>query len=273
MQKVVKAIQPEHLLVETDSPYLAPVPHRGKTNEPANVSLIAKKIAELQGFNDEDIRRVTSYNAYKLFGVGEKPEPKIAYQIKDTLYLNLTLRCDSDCIFCDRKGEAMVKGHNLHIDKEPSAQELAGQIGDPKKYREIVFCGYGEPTIRLEIVKQIAKYVKENGGKTRLDTDGHGNVINHRNILPELRGLIDAVSVSLNSIDRREYSNLMRPEVKTRDLAAQQWDEMIEFAKAAIDYIPDVYMTVVGLEGIDAEAAKKFAEETIGVKFRLRPMF
>ncbi len=273
LQKVVKAIQPEHLLVETDSPYLAPSPHRGKTNQPAHVSLIANKIAALQGLSDEDIRRVTSYNAFKLFRVGETPEPKIAYQIKDSLYLNLTLRCDSDCIFCDRKGEAMVKGHNLHIEKEPSAEDLTVQIGDPKKYKEIVFCGYGEPTIRLEIVKQVASYVKENGGRTRLDTDGHGNVINHRNILPELRGLIDAVSVSLNSIDRGEYSNLMRPEVKTKALAAQQWDEMIEFAKAAIDYIPDVYMTVVGIQGIDIEAAKKFAEEKIGVKFRFRPMF
>jgi TatD DNase family protein len=267
LQKIVRAIQPEHFLVETDAPYLAPSPHRGKTNEPSYVPLVANKIAELQNLSDEDIRRITSYNAYKLFGVGEEPAPKITYQIKDSLYLNLTLRCDSNCIFCDRKGEAMVKGHNLHIENEPSAEELMKEIGDPKRFREIVFCGYGEPTIRLDILKQVAGYVKDNGGRTRLDTDGHGNVINHRNILPELNGLIDAVSISLNSTDPEEYQKLMGTE------NVKQWDAMIEFATSAKNFIPDVFMTVVGMDGIDVESTKKFVEEKIGAKFRFRPLF
>lgn len=267
LQKVVRTIQPEHFIVETDSPYLAPSPHRGKTNEPAYVPLIVNKIAELQNLNNEDISRITSYNAYKLFGVGEKPDPKIAYQIKDSLYLNLTLRCDSNCIFCDRKGEAMVKGHNLHIENEPTAEELVKKIGDPKRFKEIVFCGYGEPTIRLDVVKQVAHYVKDNGGKTRLDTDGHGNMINHRNILPELKGLIDSVSVSLNSTDPSEYQKLMGTE------NGKQWEAMIEFASSAKNFIPDVFMTVVGVDELDVESAKKFVEEKMGAKFRFRPLF
>ncbi len=267
LQRIVRNIQPEHLLVETDAPYLAPVPHRGKTNEPAFVPFIARKIAEMQNLHDEDIRRITSYNAYKLFGVGEKPQPKIAYRIKDSIYLNLTLRCDSDCIFCDRKGETMVKGYNLHIEKEPTAEELIKEIGDPKNFKEIVFCGYGEPTIQLEILKRVAHYVKDNGGTTRLDTDGHGNIINHRNILPELQGLVDAVSISLNSIDPIEYQKLMGTE------NGKQWDAMIEFAKAAKEFIHDVYMSAVGVDGINMEATKKFVEEKIGAKFRYRPLF
>ncbi len=267
LQKVVGTVEPEHFLVETDAPYLAPVPHRGKTNEPAFVPNIVDKIAQLQHLTVEDIRRITSYNAYKLFGVGKKPEPRIAYQIRDSLYLNLTLRCDADCIFCDRKGEAMVKGHNLHIENEPSAEELIAEIGDPKRFKEIVFCGYGEPTIRLDIVKEVARYVKQNGGMTRLDTDGHGNIINHRDILPELNGLIDAVSISLNSTDPDEYTKLMgTPNGK-------QWESMLAFAKEAKDYIPKVYMSVVGLDGIDVDSAKKFVEEKIGAEFRFRPMF
>ncbi|MFZ1081319.1 MAG: TatD family hydrolase [Candidatus Kryptoniota bacterium] len=267
LQKAIKNIQPEHFLIETDAPYLAPAPHRGKTNEPAFVPFMARKIAELQNLSEDDTRRTTSYNAYKLFGVGEKPQPKIAYQIKDSIYLNLTLRCDSDCIFCDRKGEAMVKGYNLHIEREPTAEELIKEIGEPKKYKEIVFCGYGEPTIRLEIVKQVAHYVKDNGGTTRLDTDGHGNIINHRNILPELRGLVDAVSISLNSINPKEYQKLMGTEND------KQWEAMVEFAKAAKEFISDVYMSTVGIDGIDIEATKNFVEEKIGAKFRFRPMF
>ncbi len=267
LQKVVRTVEPEHFLAETDSPYLAPVPHRGKTNEPAFVPSLIDKVAALQGLSVEDIRRITSYNAYKLFGVGEKPRPKIAYQIRNSLYLNLTLRCDADCIFCDRKGEAMVKGHNLHIDKEPSAEELTEEIGDPRRFKEIVFCGYGEPTIRLDVVKEVAQYVKSNGGTTRLDTDGHGNVINHRDILPELGGLIDSVSISLNSTDPDEYRKLMgTPNGK-------QWDSMLEFASEAKNFIPRLFMSVVGVDGLDAGSAKEFVEKKFGAEFRFRPLF
>ena len=161
----------------------------------------------------------------------------------------------------------MVKGHNLHIEKEPAPEDLIKEIGDPKRFREIVFCGYGEPTIKLEVVKQVARYVKENGGRARLDTDGHGNIINHRNILPELHGLIDAVSVSLNSTDPVEYQKLMGTE------NGKQWDAMVEFTREAKNYISEVSMTIVGVNGIDTEATKKFVEEKIGAKFRYRPLF
>lgn len=267
LQNAVNRIQPEHLLVETDAPYLAPVPHRGDMNQPAYVPFIVDKIAQLQDLTSEDIARITSYNAYKLFGVGDKPQPRIAYQIKNSLYLNLTLRCDADCIFCDRKGEAMVKGYNLHIEKEPSVEELVSEIGDPTRYKEIVFCGYGEPTIRITVVKEVARHVKEKGGRTRLDTDGHGNVINHRDILPELKGLIDAVSISLNSSDPDEYRRIMGTG------NGKQWESMISFAREARDFIPEVYLSAVGMNGVDIEKAKKFAENEIGAKFRFRPLF
>ncbi|RPH35162.1 TatD family deoxyribonuclease, partial [bacterium] len=68
--RVAAEISPEHLLLETDSPYLAPVPHRGKRNEPAFLPLIASRIAELQHLSAEDIGRATNYNIYHLFGIG-----------------------------------------------------------------------------------------------------------------------------------------------------------------------------------------------------------
>jgi len=74
--EVAKNISVDHVLLETDSPYLAPVPHRGKRNEPANVPLIAQKIAELQNLSVEDISRATNYNAYKLFGIGDVGQPE-----------------------------------------------------------------------------------------------------------------------------------------------------------------------------------------------------
>jgi TatD DNase family protein len=213
------------------------------------------------------VANTTSYNAYKLFGIGNKPGISFTYKIGDALYVNITNRCNADCIFCDRKGDAVIKGYNLKMSKseEPPAEVYIKEIGDPKQFKEIVFCGYGEPTIRWNIVKEVAKYVKDNGGKTRLNTDGHGNVINKRDITQELSPLIDEISVSLNSDDPVQYSKLMRVDPKL-------FNEMIDFVKKAKEYCK-VTMTVVGMSEIDTERAKKFVENDIGVAYRTRPYF
>lgn len=67
LQKVVLHSNPESLLIETDAPFLAPVPKRGERNEPANVSLIVEKIAELRRTTINEIASVTSTNARRLF--------------------------------------------------------------------------------------------------------------------------------------------------------------------------------------------------------------
>jgi TatD DNase family protein len=263
---VAAEISPEHLLLETDSPYLAPVPYRGKRNEPAFLPLVASRIAELQHLSAEDIGRATNYNVYHLFGIGSVGSPQITYKLKNSLYINLTLRCNADCVFCDRKGAAVIKGNNLRIEREPTVEEVIAEIGDPTKYDEIVFCGYGEPTIRLEELKQIARWVKERGGKTRINTDGHGSVINKRNIVPELVGLIDAVSVSLNATDPDQYGRLMQINGEVF------FPAMLDFTREAVRYLPRVTMTVVDMEEIDREKAKQMAEE-IGAVFYQRPYF
>jgi len=183
LRSIASKIQLQHLLLETDSPFMTPVPHRGKRNEPANIPLIAQKIAELHNVSVEDIGRITSANAFKLFGIGEKAKTSFTYKLGNSLYINITNRCNAGCYFCDKDGEASINGYNLKMKKssEPQAEVYINEIGDPKQFDEIVFCGYGEPTIRFEVVKQIAKYVKENGGTTRLNTNGHGNIINKRN--------------------------------------------------------------------------------------------
>ncbi len=265
--EVAGRVSAEHFLLETDSPYLAPVPHRGKRNEPANISLIAATIASLQHLSVDDIARSTNYNVYKLFGIGEPGKPRITYTLKNSLYINLTIRCNADCVFCDRKGEAVIKGANLRIEQEPTASEVIREIGDPTTYDEIVFCGFGEPTIRLEELKDVARWVKSKGGKTRLNTDGHGNIINKRNIVPELAGLLDAVSISLNSTDPKQYGELMR-------LDGQRFfPAMIEFAREAVKMIPRVIMTVVDLNDVDKEKARLLVEEEIGATFYTRPYF
>jgi len=158
-------------------------------------------------------------------------------------------------------------GYNLKMsrEEEPSASVYIYEIGDPSKYDEIVFCGYGEPTIRWDVVKQVAKYVKENGGKTRMNTDGHGNLINKRDITPEFSGLIDSVSISLNSVDPEQYSKLMRLEKSFHA-------EMIDFTKRAKNYT-NVIMSIVGIKTVDSLKAKEFVTSELGVTFRERGYF
>lgn len=265
MADVASVIPADHILLETDSPYLAPVPHRGKRNEPSRIPLIAQKIADIQGYALGDIARTSTFGVHRLFGIGDTPEPRIAYTIRNSLYLNITIRCNADCIFCDRKGAAVIKGNNLKIEREPSIEEVIRAIGDPKTYDEVVFCGYGEPTIRMDVVTAVAQWVRRNGGTIRLNTDGHGTVINGRNIVPELVGLVDMVSISLNSTDPGEYGRLMRVD------GPLMFPAMVEFARECVRSGIPVSMTMVDEQGVDREQCRRFVEHDIGAVFRERP--
>lgn len=70
VREVVALCPLERLLIETDAPYLAPVPHRGKPNEPAYVPLVAAKIAEVKGMAVAEVGLVTTANARRLFHLG-----------------------------------------------------------------------------------------------------------------------------------------------------------------------------------------------------------
>jgi len=260
---VVKYVPDDRLMIETDSPYLTPEPLRGKRNEPAFVVHTAKFIAELRGISYEDIDRITTVNAKRLFGIGEMPEAEIAYRIRDSLYLNVTNRCTSKCTFCVKFHTDFVKGHKLRLEHEPTEEELKNAIGDPTEYKEVVFCGYGEPLLRLDAVKSVASWVKGKGGKVRINTNGHGNLIHKRNILPELQGLVDSISISLDAQDEETYNRICRPAFKNA------FNEVVNFIREAKKYIPDVTATVVTAEGVDVDECKEITD-SLGVKLRVR---
>ncbi|HEY6006923.1 MAG TPA: TatD family hydrolase, partial [Geobacteraceae bacterium] len=171
LREVVRGVKIEHLLVETDCPYLAPVPHRGKRNEPAFVRITAEKVAQLKGLTIEDVARITALNTRRLFGIGGSDESaRIAYRIRDSLYLNITNRCSNRCSFCAKFEDFTVKGHFLRLDHEPSAAEVLAAVGDPSGYEEVVFCGYGEPLLRLDLIKEVAAALKTRGVRVRVNT-------------------------------------------------------------------------------------------------------
>lgn len=264
--QVIKEIPLEYMVLETDCPYLAPVPYRGKRNEPAYITYVAKEIAKLTGLTEADVTRMTTVNARRAFNLpGLMPVGKIAYPIRKSLYLNLTNRCTLECTFCPKKSNNFeVKGHNLKLTKEPDVEDVFRAIGDCGGYEEVVFCGFGEPTLRLEILKIVAKNIKDKGGRVRLDTDGLATLVHGRDVLPELEGLVDAISVSLNASDPETYRKLC-PSMYGKDA----FFAMLSFLEKAKDYIPDVSATVVELPGMDIKACKKLASD-MGVEFRVR---
>ena len=161
----------------------------------------------------KDIERITSLSAINLFGIAKSnPNPEIAYVIRNSLYLNITSLCPNKCVFCSRETAPYVKGHYLGTDSEPTVDELKEAIGDSSGYDEVVFCGFGESTERLEVLKEIAGYLKERGSKVRLDTNGLGDLINGRSICEELEGLIDTICISLNTNIEAEYQKLCHSE-------------------------------------------------------------
>jgi len=262
---VVRAVPIDKMLVETDCPYLSPQKFRGKRNEPAYVRYTAEKVAEIKGLSMEDVARVTSRNCFDLFGFGEVDQStKIAYQIRDSLYLNITNRCTNHCIFCAKFEDFVVKGHELLLDQEPTAEEVKQAIGDPTRYNEIVFCGYGEPLLRLDLIKEVAGWLKQQGVKVRINSDGQANLVHKRNILPELAGLIDSISISLNAADANKYQQLCQS-----DFGIGGYQAVKDFLQQAPEFIPDVTATAVTYPGVDITACEQVAKE-LGVEFRAR---
>lgn len=191
---------------------------------------------------------------------------EIAYELEGSLYLNLTNACPNKCLFCVREYAPGVGGYQLWLDRDPSAEEVIAAAGDISPYREVVFCGYGEPTCRLDTLLHVARNLHGRGVPLRLNTNGLGNLIAGRDILPELAGCIDVVSVSLNAADSEEYQRLCRPAFGERAFPA-----VLDFIRRAKEYIPRVVASVVPFEGLDLEACRRLAGE-LGADFRIRQM-
>jgi TatD family-associated radical SAM protein len=191
----------------------------------------------------------------------------LAYEIRDALYLNITDRCTLACAFCPKhNGSTQVHDYDLALDHRPEVEEILAEVGDPSHYSEIVFCGYGEPTLRLKVLLAVAEEIKKRGGRVRVNTDGLGNLVNKRNILPEMVGRIDALSVSLNGQNREVYDRHCKPALDNA------FEAVLDFLRQAPSYVPSVTATAIeGLDGVDIEACERLAREC-GVQFRARTL-
>ncbi len=190
------------------------------------------------------------------------------YELKDSLYLNITNRCNNSCVFCIKyKTRKFESKYDLWLIREPSVKDIIDCIPDPRKYRQIVFCGYGEPLIRLEIVKEVSKILKEKSAQIRINTDGLANLFHGRNIVPELKNLVDEIFISLNAPNDEQYKKICRP-----IFGKKSFEEIIKFAKEAKKFIPRVVLTAVELPSVDINKCAEIAKY-IGVDFKARPYY
>ena len=196
---------------------------------------------------------------------------EILYKVHNNLYINLTNRCPYSCTFCLRqKMDKVGESDTLWLLREPTAEEVIEEFKkwDVDSFDEIVFCGFGEPTEAFDVLKKVAEFIKSKYNKPiRLNTNGVGNLINKTNIAPELKGLIDTVSISLNNPDPEEYAKLVRSKY-----GVKSFQEMIDFAKECKKYVPNVVMSTVDTT-ISHEEEKKCKEicDKIGAEYRIRP--
>jgi len=269
--QTIEGLRAEDLLVETDSPYLAPVPHRGGRNEPAFVRYTGEFVAARKGLTPEDLARVTRLSTRRLFGLptDEDLEPRVVYPIRTSLYVNLTNRCTLRCTFCSKFRDWVVKGHNLRLPAEPTPEDLWKALEEAgfRGYREVVFCGYGEPLLRWEVVRDLGRRVRAAGVPVRVNTDGLASRVFGLDVPAALEGAVDEYSVSLNAPDPETYATICRS-----SLGGEAHRAVCDFIRSARRHATRVTATVVALPGLDIEAARRLAEQDLGVLFRVRPL-
>ena len=199
------------------------------------------------------------------------PNNIVTYDYFGSLYINMTNRCDCRCVFCIRDQEGSGLG-GLWLDGEPTRQEVLDSIlnMDPTAYPEIVFCGYGEPTYRLDDILWLVDRLKERFGEklppVRINTNGHANLIQGRDVCPELKGRIDTLSISLNATNAPDYVALCHP---IQGEAAYQ--AMLDFARTAKAHVPNVVMTIVDKDKTEEEIQTCYRiAADLGVTLRVR---
>jgi radical SAM enzyme (TIGR04100 family) len=197
----------------------------------------------------------------------------ITYPVKSGLYVNLTNRCPCACEFCLRNNAPGIFGSDsLWLEREPTVDEIIASIESRNldDFTELVFCGYGEPTERLDDLLSVAGHLKSIRPQmlVRVNTNGLSDLIHGEPTAAKLKGLVDTVSISLNTPDPEEYLKVCRPK-----FGFESWQAMLDFAKNCRDYVPNVVMTIVGEPVTTPEVQEKCKAitDSLGVRLRIRP--
>ena len=194
----------------------------------------------------------------------------IVYDYFGGLYINLTNKCPNACEFCIRNfTDSLGDADSLVLKEDPTIDEVKKELEswDVRRYDEVVFCGYGEPTERLPELLELARHIKAKYGRQiRLNTNGLADLIWGRPTAPDLKGVIDAVSISLNEADAQKYLDLCHPR-----FGLQSYDAIIKYIEDVKNYVPYVAVSVVthAISADSLQCCRQKAEE-LGVVFKMR---
>ena len=202
------------------------------------------------------------------------------YTIYGNIYINLTNYCSNACEFCLRNHESVMDGrgfgshkgegdYDLWLDREPSYTDVTEILDkmDFSRYKEMVFCGYGEPSARFDLVEMLAGYAHDRGIKTRINTNGQGSAILGKDIAPRMAKCIDTINVSLNATDPESYDKLCHSR-----FGLKAFDIMLDFAKECVRCGGNVVLSIV--DCVPPEQLQRAAEiaREIGAKLRVRKL-
>ena len=162
-------------------------------------------------------------------------------------------------------------GFNLKLEREPTTAEVKTELDAAlalRRWGEVVFCGFGEPTARLDVLLEVAQWIRERCGSSvaiRVDTNGHGYALNKgRDVAQELRAAgVSSVSVSLNGHDEASYAENCRP------MLGGGFAAVLEFVKKAKDARLEVEVSAVRMPEVDVEKVGAVAA-SLGVPLRVR---
>ncbi|MEX1377929.1 MAG: TatD family nuclease-associated radical SAM protein [Eubacteriales bacterium] len=200
----------------------------------------------------------------------KKKDNVYVYELHDNLYINLTNKCTSNCEFCVRNQQDGMGENVLWLKKEPNADDIMEQLLEfnVDKYRQIVYCGYGEPTLKLDVLLESAKKIKQKYNKfIRINTNGHANLYYKKDVTPEFEGLIDKVSISLNHSRADEYDMICHSKY-----GKDAFDALLDFAEKCKNHVPDVVLTIVDILPEEIQNECKEIAEKIGVNLRIREL-
>lgn len=205
----------------------------------------------------------------KYFSIAESLKKNL--KMPRGLYINLTNQCNNDCVFCLRQKKSMAKESSLWLEKDPTVEEIKTELDkiDWKNISEVVFCGFGEPTMRLAELLEILRYVKKIRPEipTRLNTNGLGELEYGRNISADFENILDTASISLNAATAKRYFQLTRSK-----FGLKSYEAMLTFAEHMKKFVPNVVLTIVDkvTPPEEIEQCKKICAER-NLTLRIRP--
>ena len=264
LRNLAGSLPADRILIETDAPYMSPEPVRGRRNEPFNVRYIADTISEIWGIDQEETAGTLMKNSLKAMQLGPFLRTDLVYLLYGNIYMNITGRCTNRCRFCIKDKTDGIGGYYLKHHAEPFEERLDSIIGslNPRMGKELVFCGYGEPTMRPELLERLAGSAFERGFSVRLNTNGTCTARLSPDKTAELLEPFDTVSVSLNASCREEYRSICRPADE------DTWDRLMEFIELA-RRVTSVRLTAVRYPGIAMESVEKLAK-SLSLPLRIR---